>query len=203
MKFYFSPASCSLAPHIVLHELELPFSAVRVDLKTKESADGDFIKINPKGYVPTIVLDSGEVLTEASVILQYLADQKPAAKLIPQAGSMQRYKAQEWLNYISTEIHKGFGILWNKKYSAETAAIATELLHKKFDFLNAHFKKSKFLMGDTYTVADAYLFTCLNWSHFLKMDLSKWTDLSSFIERIRERPAVQNALKAEGLLKAA
>jgi len=199
MKLYYSPASCSLAPHIVLHELNIPFTAVKVDLKSKVSSDGDFFKINPKGYVPAITLENAEPLTEVAVILQYLGDQKPESQLIPKSGSLERYRAQEWLNYIATEIHKGFGILWNQKYSEETKTISRELLFKKFDFLNTHFEKSKFVLGEQFSVADAYLYTCLNWTKFLKIDLTKWSAISDFMNRIQERPAVQNALKAEGL----
>jgi glutathione S-transferase len=203
MKLYYSPASCSLAPHIILQELQIPFSTERVDLKTKTSASGDFKKINPKGYVPVLELDSKERLTEASVILQYLGDQKPEVGLIPPAGTMERYRLQEWLNFVATEFHKGIGSHWNDKLSPEAKAVLFDKVKLRLDYLNEHFSKNTFLWNNRFSLADAYLFTILNWCGYLKIDLSKWTAVVSYLDRIRTRPSVQAALKAEGLLKAA
>lgn len=202
MKLYISPASCSLAPHIVLQELDLPFTTERVDLREKKtSTDQNFLEINPKGYVPALALDSGELLTECAVVLQYLADQKPDAGLIPKFGTFERYRLQEKLNYVATEIHKGFSPLWNKQYGEDAKTIGREALFKKFDLLNGQLKDPHFFMGERYTVVDAYLFTVLNWCSFLKIDLSKWLQLFNYVERVRSRPAVQKALRAEGLIK--
>lgn len=203
MKLYFSPGSCSLASHIVLQELGLSFTTERVDLRTKKTAQTEFSKINPKGYVPTLQLDTGEILTEGAAILQYLGDQRPELKLVPASGTLERYRLQEWLNFVATEIHKGFSPLWNDAVSDEMKMLARERLFTRFDYLSNQLKQNQFLMGDHYTVADAYLFTVLSWSEPLKIDLSRWPTLRSYVERVRVRPSVQAALKAEGLLKAA
>lgn len=198
-KLYYSPGACSLAPHLVLEETKLPFELVRVDLRTKTYAGGDFKKINPKGSVPVLELDNQERLTEAAVILQYLSDQKPDAGLVPKWGTWERYRLQEWLNFIATELHKGFGPLWKPDTPAEYKTIALKNLAQRFDYVNVRLETNDYLMGTGYTVADAYLFTVSNWSHFLKIDLSPWPHLQHFMERVRERPATLRALKAEGL----
>lgn len=203
MKLYYSPASCSLASHIVLHELGINFDIERVDIREKKSASGDFWAINPKGYVPVLEVDSKNRLTEGAAILQYLGDQKPELHLVPKAGTMERYRLQEWLNYIATEVHKGFSPLWNPKNSDEVKAAAKEALTKKFDFLNNALNERTYLTGNQFTVADAYLFTVLNWTNFLKIDLSAWKNLTKFLETVGNRKSVQAALKAEGLSKAA
>jgi glutathione S-transferase len=199
---YYSPGACSLAPHIALMESGLKFQAKRVDLKTKEiSGGGNFLTINPKGYVPTLQLEDGTVLTEGAVLLQYIADQKPEKNLMPKFGTLERYKAQEWLNYVSTEVHKAFSPLWNPATPEEYKKMATDNLFKKFDFLNTHFQKNDFLMGKQVSVADFYLFNVVSWSKYLKLDLSKYSSLNEFMKRIQDRPATKEAMIAEGILK--
>ncbi len=202
MKLYFTPGACSLAPHIALREAGLQFDIDKVDLATKKTASGeDFMKVNPKGYVPTLQTGDGNVLTEAGVLVQYIADQKPESGLAPKPGTMERYRMMEWINFIATEIHKGFGPLWNPQAPAETKAAATAALGKRFETLNAHFAAQPYLMGNTFTVADGYLFTVVNWANFHKMDLSKWPKLGEFMGRVAARPKVQEALRAEGLIQ--
>lgn len=203
MKLFYSKASCSMAVHIALHEFEKDFLIERVDLKAKTFSGGDFLKINPKGYVPVLELDNGEKLTEVTVILQYLADLYPEKKLAPAIGTIERYRFQEWLNYIATEVHKGFSPLWNPRYDESTKAIAKEILLKKFDFIDSSLKTSPYITGSSFTVADAYLFTVLNWATLLKMDLTSWPSIQEYLNRIQGRASVQAALKAEGLLKSA
>ncbi|HZP86677.1 MAG TPA: glutathione transferase GstA [Burkholderiales bacterium] len=201
MKLYYSPGACSLAPHIVLIELSLPHSTVQVDLKAKETADGrDYRQINSKGYVPTLELDDGQYLTEAAVIVQYLADRAPSAALAPAPGTMERYRLQEWLNFISSEIHKGFGPLWNPAASEDEKERARGRLGQRFDWLSAQLANKDYLMGK-FSVADAYLFTVLNWTQWHDIDLAKWPALKQYVGRVAARPAVQEALKAEGLAK--
>jgi glutathione S-transferase len=192
-----------MASHIVLQEIGEPFDMERVDLKAKKTSTGDFWEINPKGYVPVLEISPTERLTEGAAILQYLGDKNPTLNLAPKAGTMERYRLQEWLNYIATEVHKGFSPLWNSKNSDETKAMAKENLLKKFDYLNTQLATKPFLMGSHFTIADAYLFTVLNWANSLKIDLSKWTNIVKYLSLISERKSVQAALKAEGLLKAA
>lgn len=201
MKLFYSTGSCSLSPHIALLEAGLKFDLEKVDLATKKTTSGDFTKINPKGYVPALVLDNGDVLTEGAVIVQYIADQKPEAKLLPKAGTFERYRAQEWLNFISTEIHKGFSPLFNKDIPEASGKMIRENLAKRFEFLAQHFSKNSFLMGTQYTVADGYLFTVMSWSEHLKFDLTKWPTLMGFFERVKTRPATHAAMKSEGLIK--
>lgn len=200
LKLYYAPGACSLAPHLVLQETRIPFDLVRVDLRAKSYAGGDYTQINPKGTVPALQLDNSEVLTEAAVILQYIADQKPEAGLIPRCGTWERYRLQEWLNFIATELHKGFGPLWKPDTPADYKAIALKNLAQRFDYVNARLETTDYLMGN-YTVADAYLFTVSNWGHFLKMDLSPWPHLIHFLERVKQRPATLAAFTAEGLNK--
>ncbi len=202
MKLYYSPGACSLSPHIVLREAGLTFDVEKVDLKTKQTETGaDFTKINPKGQVPTLQLDSGEILTEGPVIVQYIADQKPAAGLIAAAGTMERYRVQEWLNHITSELHKGFSPLFGAATPDAYKEIARGNLGKKFDGLEKHLAGKQYLLGDKFTVADAYLFTVLNWGKFTGVDISKWSTLSAYHARVGARPKVQDALKAEGLMK--
>jgi glutathione S-transferase len=213
MKLYYSPGACSLATHIVLHETGLKFDAIKVNLRTKqiESAhDGagaanadvgkDYTKINPKGSVPAIVLDDGQLLTEGAVLLQYIADQKPQTGLMPKFGSMERYQCMEWLNYIATEVHKGCAPLFNPASTDEMKTTARTQLAKKFDFISEKMQKNNFLMGSQFTSPDAYLFTILSWTPRLGIDMSKWPTLSAFYERTKARPAVNLAMKHEGLL---
>jgi glutathione S-transferase len=200
MKLYFSPGACSLSPHIILRELGLPFELERVDTKAQKTASGaDFTAINPKKYVPTLQLDGGEVLTEGAVIVQYLADRKPDAQLAPAAGSMERYRLQEWLNYIASEIHKSYSPLF--RAAEEQRPALRDALAAKFDYLARNLEKRPFLMGERFSVADAYLFTVLNWSSRVGIDLGRWPPIRSYVQRIAERPAVRAAMEAEGLLR--
>lgn len=198
MKLYFSPGACSLSPHIVLHEAGLPCETEQVNLGTKQTNLGnDFKAVNPKGYVPALVLDNGQLLTEGPAIVQYLADQKPGSGLAPAAGSVERYQLQEWLNYISTELHKSIGGLFNKKMPAEWRATVKENIANRLDFVTKSLGDKPYLTGDTFTVADAYLFTVLRWTGFVEVDLSKWPTLVDYIARVGERPAVKAAIAAE------
>ena len=202
MKLYFKAGSCSLSPHIVLLEAGLPFELVEVDLATKRTKDGaDYRAINPKGSVPALELDDGQLLTEGAVIVQYLADRKPAAGLVPAAGTVERYRLQEWLNYIASEIHKNFSPLFNPKAPDEWKAVVKDvLLAQRFAFLASQLDGNAFLMGDAFSVADAYLFTVLNWTKRVGIDLGQWPALAAFLQRVAVRPAVQAAMKAEGLI---
>ena len=204
MKLYYSPGACSLSPHIVLAESGLPFELDKVDFSSMRSERGaDFSKVNPKGYVPVIQLDDGELLTEGSAIVQYIADQVPKKKLAPAAGTMARYRLQEWLNFIATELHKGFSPLFNSKIPEDMRAKTIERLSSRLDFAAKRLEGRNYLMGDEFTVADAYLFTILRWAPGVNLDLSRWPPLVNYQERIAERPAVQQALEEEGLLEMA
>lgn len=200
MKLYYSPGACSLASHITLEEAGLAYEPVKVDLGTKTTADGgDYLVINEKGYVPTLVLDNGGVLTENAVVLTYIADQDPGGTLAPAHGTFARYRFAEWLNFIATEIHKGFGPLWNAKNPDSVKDLARRTLAKRFEYVAKRLDSNAFLMGNDFTAADAYLFTIANWSHILKLDLSPWPSLEQFMMRVGARPATQRAMKAEGL----
>jgi glutathione S-transferase len=202
MKLFYFPGACALSPHIVLNELGLPYTLEKIDFATKKTAAGlDYLTINSKGAVPALQLDDGRLLTEGPAIVQYLADQKPDSGLAPRAGTFERYQLMEILNYITSEVHKGFSPLFNPKISADWKASAIANLEKKFDWLTAFLKDKNFLMGNTFTVADAYLFTVLNWTGHLKIDLSRWPVLVAYQARIAQRPKVQQALREEGLLK--
>ena len=202
MKLYFAPGACSLAPHIALREAGLAFELEQVDHRQKKTKDGgDYRAINPKGQVPALRLDDGQILTEAAVIVQYVADQKPAAKLAPPAGGLARYRLQEWLNFIASEMHKEVGALFNRNASDEWKAQQKETLVPKFEFLAQALAGRDFLMGDQFTVADGYLYTILRWAKLNKIDLARWPALAAFFQRVEARPAVQAALKAEGLIK--
>lgn len=201
MKLFYTPGACSLSPHIVLLEAGLPFTLEQVDLGTKKTASGsDFFTVNSKGSVPALQLDDGSVLTEGTAVVQYLADQKPDSGLAPRAGSIERYRLMEILNYISSEVHKGFGPLFNPAITAENKAAALAGLDKKFLWLTGYLGSKKFLLGDTFTVADAYLFTILSWSGHVGADLAKYRTLTDYVARVGHRPKVQEALKAEGLI---
>jgi glutathione S-transferase len=200
MKLYFSTGACSLSPRIVLLEAGLPFTAEKVDLKSKKTASGaDYLSVNSKGAVPALELDDGQVLTEGPAIVQYLADLKPDTGLAPRAGSFERYRLMEILNYITSEVHKAFSPLFKADTPAEARKIAADNLAKKLDWLSAHLAGKKFLLGDAFTVADAYLFTVLRWSGLVHVDLSKWPALLGYVARVGERPKVKEALHAEGL----
>ncbi len=202
MKLYYSPGACSLSPHIVLREAGIPFTLEKTDISTKKTASGhDYLTINSKGAVPALELDDGRVLTEGAAIVQYLADQKPDSGLAPRAGTFERYQLMSILNYIASEVHKGFSPLFNPKISADWKASALAALAKKFDWLSGFLSGKHYLMGDTFTVPDAYLFTVLNWTAGLGIELAKWPVLAAYQARVAQRPKVQEALKAEGLLK--
>lgn len=202
MKLYFSPGACSMASHLVLNELGLKWETESVSLKEHKTKTGaDFYKINPKGYVPALSLDNGQTLTEGAVILQYLADQKPESQLIPKTGTFERYRCQEWLNFVSTEVHKNFSPFFGENMPEQTRMTLKSTLAKRFEYLANHLKTNPFLMGSQYTVADAYLFTILSWSPHLKIDLTPYPALMGYVERIKSRPATMATLKEEGLLK--
>ena len=200
MKLYFTPGTCSLSPHIVLRELGEKFDLVKVDLGAKKTETGDdYTKVNPKGYVPALELKQGEVLTEGPAIVQYLADGAKATELLPPAGTMERYRAMEWLNFITAELHKAFGSLFNKSLNEEARRSVIDRLSNRFAFLDKHLAANKYLLGNAFSVADAYCFTCLRWTKGLGIDLSRWTHLADYFNRIGERPTVRDAMKAEGL----
>lgn len=204
MILYFTPGSSSLAAHIVAREARLCLEYDKVDLKTQTTASGqDYTRINPKGYVPALSLNNGEVLTEASVVMQFLADQAPEARLIPEAGSPERYRAQEWLGFIGTELHKGFGPLWRPTASDMCQQVAVKHLHRRFGYIDGHLKDRPYLLGERFTVADAYGFTVLNWTYFHKIDLSPYANIGAFIKRVADRPRVREALQVEGLIRTA
>lgn len=198
MKLYYAPDTCSLSPHIVLRELGLEFEPIKVDNRSKLTADGrDFRIINPKGYVAALELDDGQILTEGPAIVQYLADLKPERGLAPPAGSWQRVRLQEWLNYITSEIHAGSALLFNAALPEEVRSTFREKLFRRFDFLQDALCGKEYLMGSTFSVADAYLFTVLSWCKFFAIELTDWPALSACMARISARPAVQAALRAE------
>ena len=201
MKLYYAPGACSLAPHIALNEAGLSYHLAKVDLGKHSVEDGtDFFHVHPKGYVPVLQLDDGTKLTEAAVLLQYIADRNPGT-LAPEAGTIARYQLMEWLNFIATEIHKGFGPLWDAKAPAATKDAARERLAKRFTMVEHELAKHAYLTGDAFTIADAYLFTVANWSGMLDVSLKPFPRLQEFMTRVAARPKVQAALRQEGLLK--
>ena len=200
MKLYYSPGACSLAPHIALREAGIPVDLMKVDLKAKQYDGGDYKQVNSKGYVPAVETPAG-VLTEAPVILQYIADQKPEAGLAPKPGDPARYKLQEMLNFITSEMHKGMGNFFNPAMNDGWRQAVTDRLGMRMDWLSKQLEGKQYLMGDKFTVADAYLFTILNWAGPSKFDMSKWPTLTDYHKRVAARPKVQEALKAEGLVK--
>jgi glutathione S-transferase len=202
MKLYYSPGACSLAPHIVLNETGLSYEAVLAPTKTKKLPDGtDYYTINSKGYVPTLELDDGTRLTEVPVLLQYLADQVPDKKLAPAAGTMPRYRLQEWLNFVTSELHKGIGGLFNPAMPEEAKALMRERATTRLKWVDQQLEGRDYTMGNAFSVADAYLFVVANWTGHLGIDISSLKNLSAFMDRMRARPAVQAAMKDEGLLK--
>ena len=201
MKLYYAPGACSMAPHIVLREAGLKFDIEKVDLAAKKTESGeDYLAINPKGYVPALKLDDGTVLTEVSVVCQYVADLRPRRALAPKPKTPERYKLMEWLNFTATEIHKGLSDFYNPKLTPEWREAKLERLAKRFDYLDRALGSNPHLMGE-FSIADAYLFTVLNWTGRLQVDLAKWPNIQAFKARIAERPAVRKAMKAEGLGK--
>jgi len=200
MKLYFSPGACSLAPHITLCESGLPFTVDKVDMRSRKTSDGqDFRTINPLGYVPALMLDNGELLNECPAILQYLADQKPDAGLAPPPGTMPRYRLIEWLSFISSELHKGFAPLLRPGAAEDAKAAARDRLDLRLAYVANHMASRQYLVGEHFTVADAYLYTVLTWTRLTGIDLGAWPVLAAYRDRIQQRPAVQAARNAEGL----
>ena len=202
LKLYYSPGACSLSPHIALREAGLPFELVQVNLKDKKTKDGeDFMAINAKGYVPALRLNDGYVLTEGPAIVQWIADQKPALNLAPANGTPERYRLQEWLSYIGTEIHKNFSPLFSPTTLEASKTIARQTLVKRFTFADEKLEGKEYLLGSQFSVADAYLFTVTNWAGFVQFDLKDYPHLRAHQARVGSRQHVQEALKAEGLTK--
>ena len=199
MKLYYSPGACSLSPHIALREAGLNFDLVKVDLGSKETSEGgDYRKVNPKGYVPALAIDDGKVLTEGPAIVQWIADQRPSAGLAPANGTFERYKLQEWLNFITSEMHKSFGSLFNKALPEEAKKMTKERITGRLKWLEEHLK-TDYLTGSRFTVADAYLFVILGWAKYLDIDLKPYPKLQAYQARVGGRPKVKEALEAEGL----
>jgi glutathione S-transferase len=201
MKLYFSPGACSLAPHIVLREAGLPFTLEKVDVaKHVLASGGDYFAINAKGQVPVLELDGGERLTEGPVIAQYIADQAGNTTLMPAAGTLARYRVMAWQNHITSELHKSFSPLFTPAFDATAKALHSQLLRKKYEWVDSQLAATPFLTGDSFTAADAYLFTVTGWAKYVGLDLSDLPHLQAFLARVASRPAVQAAMKAEGLL---
>jgi len=204
MKLYFAPEACSLSPHIVLEEIGLPLTLVKVDTKTKKTADGrDFLAINQKGYVPVLELDNGERLTEGPAIVQYLADLKPGAKLAPANGTFERTRLQEWLNFISTEIHKTYSPMFNAALPEAAKSIFRDKLIQRYAFVAATLDRQDYLLGSRFTVADAYLFVVTRWATHFDIDVDRWPALARFMERVAARASAITALQTESEAKKA
>ncbi len=202
MKLYYSPGACSMAPHIVAREAGLNVDLVRVDIPNKKTADGgDYWKVNPKGYVPALALDDGQIVTEVGVICQYLADQRPDSGLVAKAGSMERYRQMEALNFAATEVHKQLGALFNPQMTPEMKSVQLGVIERRLNALETMLEGKTYASGDKFNVADAYLFTVLNWTNPLKIDVSKWPNIKAYMARIAERPKVKETMKAEGLIQ--
>jgi glutathione S-transferase len=202
MKLYYAPGACSMAPHIVLREAGFKFDLEKVDIPNKKTASGDdYWKVNPKGYVPALKLDDGQVLTEVQVICQYLADQKQDAGLAPRGGTMERYRLMEMLNFTAAEVHKQIGALFNPKMTPEMKEVQLGVIDRRLTALDKMLAGKQYSMGDKFSVADAYLFVVLNWTNIHKIDLGKFPNIQAFMKRMAERPKVQETLKAEGLVK--
>jgi glutathione S-transferase len=203
MKLYYSPGACSLSPHIALLEAGLPYELVKVDLRAKKLENGDdFLKVNPKGQVPALALDSGELITEGPVIVQMIADQAAGKNLAPAHGSSERYKLLEWLNFITAELHKNFGPMFSPVLADEAKAFFKDRVMAKFKYIDSQMAGRDYLMGSHFTVADGYLFTMLSWADRMKFDLSAMPHLAAYKARVAARPKVQEALAREGLMKA-
>jgi glutathione S-transferase len=207
MKLFYKAGACALAPHIVMAELNMVYEVEAVDLVTKTCASGDFKKINPKGAIPALRMDNGEILTEGAVISQYLADQKMDSTMLPKFGTLERVRCLEWMNFIATDLHKNFGplfgadrIMKNTEGKTELKAFYTETLKNKITFVSEKLANNDFLMGKTFTIADAYLFTVLNWTGHVGIDLTEWTNVKAYMNRVTERPAVMRAMKEEGMI---
>jgi glutathione S-transferase len=204
MKLYYSPGACSLSPHIALLEADLPYDLVKVDLKAKTLENGDdYLKVNPKGQVPALALDSGELVTEGPVIVQMIADKAAGKHLAPARDSAERYKLLEWLNFITSELHKNFGPMFSPVLSDDAKAFFKDRVMGKFKYLDGALAGHDYLMGKQFTVADGYLFTILTWADGMKFDLSAMPNLVAYRDRVAARPKVKEALTKEGLMKAA
>ncbi|MFC4170571.1 glutathione transferase GstA [Microvirga sp. GCM10011540] len=204
MKLYYTPGACSLAVHIAAREAGLPLTLEKVDLATRKTETGaDFAAINPKGYVPAVAMPEGEVLTEAAALLLFVADRQPEAGLAPAPATMERHRLHEWLAFISSEIHKGFGPLWNPSTPDSVKQATKDKLAQRFTYLDKVLAQQPFLTGERFTVADAYLFTVTNWANYHAVDLAPYGNLRAFLDRVAARPKVQEALATEGLLKQA
>ena len=204
MKLYYTPGACSLSPHIALLEAGLPYDLVKVDLRAKTLENGDdFLKVNPKGQVPVLALDSGELVTEGPVIVQMIADKAAAKNLAPARDSAERYKLLEWLNFITTELHKSFGPMFSPVLADEAKAFFKDRVMGKFKYVDSQLAGRDYLMGSQFTVADGYMFTMLSWADRMKFDLSDMPNLLAYKDRVGARPKVQEALTKEGLMKAA
>jgi glutathione S-transferase len=200
MKLYFAPGACSLSPHIVLREAGQNPELIQVNLQEKKTKDGgDFTKINPKGQVPVLQTDDGDTLTEGPVIVQYIGDKTPGSKLVPPAGSKDRYKMQEWLNFITSELHKGIGPLFRPTTPDAYKDISRTNVSSRFKWINDQLAGKQYLMGDTFTAPDAYLYVMTRWAGRVGIDIAQWPNLKAFNERVAARPKVQEAIKAEGL----
>ncbi|MEA3040530.1 MAG: glutathione S-transferase [Sphingomonadales bacterium] len=201
MKLYYAPAACSQAPHIAAREAKLPIDLAKVEFPSKRTADGeDLYAVNPKGAVPALKLDDGSVLTENAVILQYLADRAPGSGLALPADGIERYRLLEWLNFIATELHKGFGPLWNPATPDAFKEATREALGKKFDYLQEQIGEGPYILGEHFSILDAYAFAVLNWTGMHAIDIARWPGLAAYLQRVAGRPAVQETLRAEGLI---
>lgn len=201
MKLYFSKGACSLVVRIVINEIGLESEYESVNLKTKKTeSDNDFLTINPKGAVPTLEIAKGEILTENAIILQYLCDTSHATQLLPQLGDFNRYRVLEWLNYISTELHKGMGVLFNPSISEELKNdVFIPLIKNKLNYVNRYLQNQPYLLGEQFTLPDAYLFVMLLWTSYFNLDLKEWSNLTWYFDALKQRKSIQHALKQEGI----
>lgn len=202
MKLYYSPGACSQAAHIVLHEIGLSHDAAKVDLKSRTVEDGrSYLEINPKGAVPALELENGEVLTENAVVMQYLGDRAASSDLLPPIGDFRRYRVLEWLNFVATELHKGFAPMFSAKATDEVKAFVRETVSTKLDYVEGRLGTGPYLTGEPFTVADAYLFVMIGWAEGMGLGFERWPNLALFRQRSLRRPSVRNVLRFEGLLR--
>jgi glutathione S-transferase len=200
MKLYYATGSCGLAPQIALREAGETFDLVKVDFKTKTTVEGDYFQVTPKGFVPALKLDDGEIITEGAVVLQWIADQNPERKLMPAPGSKGRYRALEWLNYVATDMHKGYATLFSPFLDdASKTRFIDGNLSTRFEYLDDHLSRNDYLLGAEFSVADAYLYNILTWSHRVNVDLSAYASVQRFMARMAQRPSVRASLEAEGI----
>lgn len=200
MKLYYSPGSCGLASQIALREVGLKFDLIKVDFKTKTTIEGDYLQVTPKGFVPALRLDDGDLLTEGAVILQWIADKHPEAKLLPHFGTKERYRALEWLNFVASDLHKGMAVMFSSLVSQESKdKFAQGNLINKFDYIDAHLSSNDYVLGAQFCVADAYLYNVLSWPPRVGLDISGYPAIQRFMKRMGQRPSVRAAQDAEGL----